>query len=204
MVIRAYTGQRQIAAGEALHFNFGLLITPVKALDKAHWSWRYFHREGSRPIPEVSDTGAAIINLHQGDALNPYINYPFIAVDKLSAYVREAHARQMKVKLYYTIRELSDFTAEFWALRSLGNEVFTDGPGFHVADQFRAGGADNSLPKTGDSWLCEHVVSGYVPAWHTPLGNGCTDAAIATTGLSRWHNYYLEGLSWLIRNVAQV
>ena len=33
---------------------------------------------------------------------------------------REAHARQMKVKLYYTIRELSDYTAEFWALRSLG------------------------------------------------------------------------------------
>jgi hypothetical protein len=46
------------------------------------------------------------------------------------------------------------------------------------------------------------VVSGYVPAWHTPLGNGRVDAAIATTGLSRWHNYYLEGLSWLIRNVG--
>jgi hypothetical protein len=202
VVIRAYTGQRRLAAGEALHFNFGLLITPVKTLDKAHWSWRYFHREGSRPIQGIANTGAGIINLHQGDALNPYINYPFIAVDKLSSYVREAHARQMKVKLYYTIRELSDYTAEFWGLRSLGKEVFTDGPGFHVADQFQANGADKSLPKTGDSWLCEHVVSGYVPAWHTPLGNGCTDAAIATTGLSRWHNYYLEGLSWLIRNVG--
>jgi hypothetical protein len=202
VVIRAYTGQRKIAAGEALHFNFGLLITPVKTLDRAHWSWRYFHRDSSRPIPEIASMGATIVNLHQGDALNPYINYPFIAVDKLSAYVREAHARQMKVKLYYTIRELSDYTAEFWALRSLGNEVFTDGPGFHVADQFRADRAEGSLPKTGDSWLCEHVVSGYVPAWHTPLGNGRTDAAIATTGLSRWHNYYLEGLSWLIRNVG--
>ena len=137
VVIRAYTGQRRMAAGEALHFNFGLLITPVKTLDKAHWSWRYFHRDGSRPIPEIADTGATIINLHQGDALNPYINYPFIAVDKLSAYVREAHARQMKVKLYYTIRELSDYTAEFWALRSLGNEVFINGPGFHMADQFQ-------------------------------------------------------------------
>jgi hypothetical protein len=202
VVIRAYTGRRTVAAGETLHFNFGLLVTPVKALDKGHWSWRYFHQEPSRPVSEIAGTGAAIINLHQGDALNPYINYPFIAVDKLSAYVREAHARQMKVKLYYTIRELSDYTAEFWALRSLGNEVFIDGPGFHLADQFQANRADNSLPKTGDSWLCEHVGGGYVPAWHTPLGNGCTDAAIATTGLSRWHNYYLEGLNWLIRNVG--
>lgn len=202
VVIRAYTGPRRIAAGEALHFNFGLLITPVKTLDQAHWTWRYFHQGSSRPVAEVAKTGATIINLHQGDPLNPYINYPFLTVDSLSAYAREAHARGMKVKLYYTIRELSDYTGEFWALRSLGHEVFSDGPGFQLAEQFAPGRPGQPLPKTGDSWLCEHVVGGYVPAWHTPLGNGRTDAAIATAGLSRWHNYYLEGLSWLIRNVG--
>lgn len=202
VVIRAYTGPRLAQAGETLHFNFGLLITPVKLLDKAHWQWRYFHREHASAIPEIAQTGATLVNLHQGDALNPYINYPFLSVDQLSAYTREAHARQMKVKIYYTIRELSDYTAEFWALRSLGNEVFADGPGFHLADQFAEKKSGQSLPKTGDSWLCEHVVDHYVPAWHTPLGPGRVDAAIATTGLSRWHNYYLEGLGWLIRNVG--
>ncbi len=202
VVIRAYTGPRKAEPGEVLHFNLGLLVTPVKLLDKAHWHWRYFHRESSSPIPEIADTGATLINLHQGDALNPYINYPFLTLDKLSAYTREAHARQMKVKLYYTIRELSNYTAEFWALRSLGTEVFIDGPGFHLADQFSENRAGQPLPKTGDSWLCEHVVNHYVPAWHTPLGNGRIDAAIATTGLSRWHNYYLEGLGWLIRNAG--
>ena len=202
VVIRAYSGARQMAAGEALHFNFGLLITPVKVLDKAHWHWRYYHHGSASPLPEIAKTGATVINLHQGDALNPYINYPFLTVDKLSAYAREAHDLNMKVKLYYTIRELSDYTGEFWALRSLGNEVFTDGPGFHLADQFQAQKSGAELPKTGDSWLCEHAVSGYVPAWHTPLSNGCVDAAIATAGLSRWHNYYLEGLNWLIRNVG--
>ena len=201
VVIRAYTGARKVAAGEDLHFNFGLLITPVKVLDKGHWGWRYFHQGTSSPIPRIAETGATIVNLHQGDALNPYINYPFLTVDQLSAYTREAHARQMKVKIYYTIRELSDYTGEFWALRSLGSEVFSDGPGFHLADHFQENKAQG-LPKTGDSWLCEHVVSGYVPAWHTPLGNGRVDAAIATTGLSRWHNYYLEGLGWLIRNAG--
>jgi hypothetical protein len=202
ITVLAYTGVRRLTAGETVHFNFGLLLTPLKTLDKAHWGWRYFHRSSSIPISEIAKTGATIVNIHQGDSLNPYINYPFLAVDKLSAYTREAHARQMKVKLYYTVRELSDYTAEFWPLQSLGNEVFTDGPGFHLADQFTVSKLGAALPKTGDSWLCEHVISGYVPAWHTPLGNGHIDAAIATTGLSRWHNYYLEGLGWLIRNAG--
>ena len=202
VVVRAFTGPRRIAEGEALHFNFGLLITPVKTLDPAHWHWRYFHQGSSRPVAEVAKTGATIINLHQGDALNPYINYPFLTAGQLSAYTREAHARNLKVKLYYTIRELSDYTGEFWALRSLGNEVFTDGPGFQLADHFAADKPGQAPLKTGDSWLCEHVVSGYVPAWHTPLGNGRTDAALATAGLSRWHNYYLEGLSWMIRKIG--
>jgi Family of unknown function (DUF6067) len=99
VMVRAYTGARRLAAGETLHFNFGLLITAVKTLDKAHWSWRYFHRGSSSPIAEIAKTGASIINLHQGDALNPYINYPFLTVDKLSAYTREAHGREMKVML---------------------------------------------------------------------------------------------------------
>ena len=202
VVMRAYTGPRRVAAGEKLHFNFGLMITPVRTLDKNHWQWRYYHREGSSPVADIAKTGASVINLHQGDKLNPYINYPFLTTDKLSAYAKEAHERNMRVKLYYTIRELSDYTGEFWALRSLGHEVFTGGAGFHVADQFEPKRTEQALPNNGDSWLCEHVVTDYAPAWHTPLGNGRTDAAIATSGLSRWHNYYLEGLSWLIRKVG--
>ncbi|MBI2929322.1 MAG: hypothetical protein HYY24_26960 [Verrucomicrobia bacterium] len=201
VVIRAYTGPREVAAGQELHFNFGLLITPVKTLDKGHWQWRYFHRGTAAPVAEAASTGATVINLHQGDGLNPYINYPFLTTDKLASYAAEAHARQMKVKLYYTIRELSNYAAEFWALRSLGGEIYTTGSGFRLADQF-ADKPTTSRGPTGSAWLCEHAVTGYMPAWHQPLGNGHCDAAIATTGLSRWHNYYLEGLNWLIRNVG--
>ena len=136
------------------------------------------------PPEKAKENGATVINIHQGNELNPYINYPFVTEDKLGAYVHKAHALGMKVKIYYTVRELSNRVAEMWALRSLGNEVFQDGPG------------------GGDSWLQEHLVDHYKPAWHTPLGNGEVDAAIATQGLSRWHNYYLEGLRWLIANVG--
>ncbi len=201
VLVRAYTGPREVAAGQELHFNFGLLITPVKVLDKNHWQWRYFHRSTAAPVAEAAATGATIINLHQGDSLNPHINYPFLTTDQLASYAADAHARNMKVKIYYTIRELSNYTAEFWALRSLGREIFATGPGFRLADQFAAEPAAEGGP-TGSAWLCEHAVTDYAPAWHQPLGNGHYDAAIATTGLSRWHNYYLEGLNWLVHNVG--
>jgi len=202
VVVRAYTGPMTVSKGRELHFNFGLLITPVKPLDQRHWSWRYYHAHKARPVADVAKTGATVINLHQGDALNPHINYPFLTADKIAEYARAAHDAGMKVKIYYTVRELSNYTAEFWALRSLGDEVFRNGPGFKLADHFRTAKDKKDLPKTGSSWLCEHVITGYVPAWHQPLGNGHTDAALATQGLSRWHNYYLEGLDYLVRHVG--
>jgi hypothetical protein len=203
VVIRAHTGPREVAAGEELHFNFGLLITPVKTLDKNHWQWRYFQSTAASPVAEVARKGATVINLHQGgaDGLNPYINYPFLTTPKLASYAAEAHARNLKFKIYYTVRELSNYAAELWALRSLGDEIYQTGPGFQLGDQF-ADKSANSRKPTGSAWLREHLVSGYVPAWHQPLGNAHMDAAIATTGLSRWHNYYLEGLNWLLRNVG--
>ena len=83
VLFRAFTGPRQVAPGEELHFNFGLLVTPVKTLDNGHWQWRYFHRGKAAPVAEAAAMGATVINLHQGDALNPYINYPFLTTDKL-------------------------------------------------------------------------------------------------------------------------
>ncbi len=202
VVVRAYTGPMSIEEGRELHFNFGLLITPIKPLDPRHWSWRYFHSSKAHPVAKVAKTGATVINLHQGDALNPHINYPFLTEDKIAEYARAAHVAGLKVKIYYTVRELSNYTAEFWALRSLGDEVFRNGPGFKLADHFRTSKNKKDLPRTGSSWLCEHVITGYVPAWHQPLGNGHCDAALATQGLSRWHNYYLEGLDYLVRHAG--
>jgi hypothetical protein len=181
VLVRAFSGERTLNAGEELLFRFGLLVTPVKRLDRAHWSQRYYHIFG--PPQDAARCGATIINVHQGNELNPYINYPFLTVDKLSAYVNEAHGLGLKVKIYYTVRELSNHVVEMWALRSLGDEIFVDGPG------------------AGSAWLREHLVSHYTPAWHETLPTGEVDAAIQTTGLSRWHNYYLEGLAWLLRNV---
>ena len=202
VVARAYTGPCKLTAGQDLHFNFGLQITPIKMLDKQHWQWRYFHSEQVQTVEAMAAQGATLVNIHQGNALIPNINYPFLTADKLSAYIKQVHAKGIKVKLYYTVRELTNYIAEFWPVRSLGNEVFASGPGFRLADLFEDTQKRKAPPAaTGGSWLCEHVITGYVPAWHTHLGNGHQDAAIATAGMTRWHNYYLEGLAWLLKDM---
>lgn len=184
VTIRAYSGARHLAAGEELHFDADLLITPVKPLDlKSHCQQRYYHRGVPDPA-EVVAQGANIINLHHANALNPFINYPFLRSPELGGYVRRAHAAGARVKLYYTIRELTNHAPELWALRSLGDEIYVDGNG------------------GGFAWLCEHLGDHYAPAWHTPFADGTWCCSISQTGLSRWHNYYLEGLSWLCANLG--
>jgi hypothetical protein len=182
VLVRAFTGARTLAAGEALVLRFGLLVTPVKPLDPDHWNQRYYH--DYVPAKQAIDKGANIINIHHGNELNPNINYPFIEAPKVKDYVSQAHTAGARVKIYYTVRELSTYLPELWALRSLGYEVFNDGGG------------------GGSSWLREHLGSHYGPAWHHIFANGEVDGAIGTAGLSRWHNYYLEGLRWLIENVG--
>ncbi|NOR11898.1 MAG: hypothetical protein GQ545_01460, partial [Candidatus Aminicenantes bacterium] len=70
---------------------------------------------------------------------------------------------------------------ELFALRSLGDEIFFPGEG------------------GGFSWLQEHLGSDYIAAWFVPR---LKDAAIINSGVSRWHNYYVEGLNWLVKNVG--
>jgi hypothetical protein len=178
----AYSGPRCLAAGDTITFEFALLLTPVKPLDTAaHFRARYYHAH--EPVAAVQARGGNIINVHHGNELNPYINYPFLATEKLGEYIRQAHERDMRVKIYYTLRELTNHLVEMPALRSLGHEVLAPG----------AGG--------GYPWLREHLGTDYSPAWYQPFPNGEPCAAIVNSGASRWYNYYLEGLNWLARQV---
>ncbi len=180
VLLTAFSGPRLIRAGERLHFHFNLLLTPFKPLDTpAHFATRFFH--SFKPVSEVAPTGANTINVHHANEINPFINYPFLRPAEMKKYIDEAHARGMKVKIYNTIRELSNRCVELFALRSLGQEIFSFGPG------------------GGFSWLQEHLLSGYIAAWFVPK---LQDAAIINSGMSRWHNYYLEGLDWLVNNVG--
>jgi len=181
VVLRASGGPRTLRPGEPLRFGFTLLITPMKPLNTdVHWARRYYHRGEPDPARVKAD-GANVINIHHAGAINPYINYPFLRVPQLKRYVDRVHEAGLKIKLYYTVRELTNHVPELWALRSLDDEVLAGGPG------------------GGSPWLTEHIGPDYIQAWCAPR---VQDSAIITSGMSRWHNYYLEGLDWLCRNVG--
>lgn len=203
VVLTAYCGPRTIGAGETLCFYFDLLLTPVKPIDlAAHWRNRYYHNGGGDWrgwLDAAKEGGANIINIHHGNDLNPYINYPFHpeTVTALKTYIADVHKAGLKAKIYYTVRELSNHVTELWAIRSLGDEIFATGGGNVEKTIINPGGAD--------PWLQKHLRTNYIPAWRHVFGSGRykgqVDAAIVTNGMSRWHNCYLEGLKWLTQNV---
>ena len=184
-----YSGKRQLKKGEPINFDFAFIITPVKQINyKSQFLDRYYHN-GGKPIPTDEDvkSGVKIINVHHANFLNPFINYPFMTAPAIKKFTSEWHDKDCKVKMYYTIRELSNVAPEIWALRSLGDEILRDGQG------------------GGFPWCREHFVTGYIPQWYQHFDKddfGVTaDASILTaTGASRWYNYYVEGLSWLVKN----
>ncbi|MBX3242442.1 MAG: hypothetical protein KIT80_04830 [Chitinophagaceae bacterium] len=180
--VTASSGARSLTHLDTLDFEFGLLITPVKEVNPAkHFSERYFHGDpGSFDKAALEE--ANIANIHHSGALNPIINYPFLIKDALTGYIDKQHQENRKVKLYYTIRELSNYAAEIFALKSLNHEIFVSGVG-------------QGLP-----WHMEHLIDDYKPAWYTELPNQASDAALVLNGFSRWINYYLEGLRWMYEN----
>ncbi|MGL5681889.1 MAG: glycoside hydrolase domain-containing protein [Marinifilaceae bacterium] len=178
--INSYSGARTLKKGEELNFTFLLSITPFKPIDtEKQWTDRYLHSH--TPIDEVVEAGPNVVNIHHASSINPFINYPFIRPDYMKQYIDEAHDKGVRVKIYYTVRELANRAPELWALRSLGHEVFSSG----------------NVP--GYSWLREHLGEDYLAAWFV---DKYKDAAIVNSGVSRWHNYYVEGLQWLVNNIG--
>ncbi len=180
VVVNNYSGGRSMKKGDTLYYNFNLLITPFHTINTDfQWATRFYH--AYKPIDTIKATGATVINIHHATAINPYINYPFIAWHEMKAYIDSAHAVGLKVKIYNTVRELSNHCYETFALRSLGHEIYSPGKG------------------GGFSWLQEHLDSDYIAAWFVPE---LKDAAIINSGMSRWHNYYVEGMNWLTQKVG--
>jgi hypothetical protein len=168
---------------EPIDYQVNLLITPVRQLNTAkQFSQRYYHSDPKGFAKAAEEGGANIENIHHAQLLNPYINYPFIVRDSLIMHIGEQHKANRKVKLYYTVRELTTHCPEVYALKSLKNQIFTAGPGY-------------GLP-----WECEHLIDDYKPAWYTELPDQNSDAALVLAGSSRWINYYLEGLRWMLEN----
>lgn len=177
--INCYSGSRNMKEGDEVVFTINFLFTPFKLIQPGQqWKTRFYHRY--KDLDSIRDYGANVVNVHHATEINPWINYPFLEQEKMKDYIDKVHSMGMRVKIYNTIRELSNRAPELFAIRSLDNEIFSPGPG------------------GGFNWLQEHLVDNYIAAWFVPQYK---DAAIINSGMSRWHNYYIEGVNWLAKEM---
>lgn len=202
--LTAYSGERNMQAGDLLNYNFHMLITPVKPINlNAQATERFYHSNSdisANYIQEAKKAGATMINIHHKKDIYPFINYPYYdeAVPDLKRFIADANKENLQVRVYYTTRELTVKIPELWALRSLGSEVIHDGPGKDARTLIHKNGPNE--------WLNKNLTTHFIPAWYNAFNEGKyagdMDISVITTPDSRWNNYYLEGLDWMIKKLG--
>ena len=204
VLVKAYSGERSMKKGDALAYDFEMLLTPFKPVDKqVKYGDRYHHvqyRDETRKITEAVELGANVLNVHHKETHYPFINYPYLDenVPVLKELVNKAHDHGKRMKFYYTTREITKNFPEFWAFNSLQGEVIFPGPGNSCRNWYH--------PNGPSEWLKTNLKENYIPAWHGVIGSGKfkgeTDLSVITTPDSRLNNYYVAGLDWMVRNIG--
>ena len=204
VVLKAFSGSRELRESQQLHYDFELLLTPFKLMDKSiKYDDRYFHGGGRlahEKVEKAQEAGANIINIHHAEDIYPFINYPYLDENQteLRQLVDDAHSQNKRLKLYYTTRELTVKTPEFWALYSLNGELIFPGPGNESVTLIHKKGPH--------AWLKENLREKYIPAWYNPVHDGkfkgAFDLSVITTPDSRLNNFYIGGLDWMVRNLG--
>ena len=113
----------------------------------------------------------------------------------LRKFVEMVHQEKLKVCLYYTLRELSVHTPEFWAMASLRGEIFFPGPGKEARPV--------TAPMGPHPYFQQNCNFPYLSAWAETIKEGpyagVLDLALETTpDARRLENYFLEGLRYLL------
>lgn len=204
-VVTVFSGIREMGQGDSLNYDFELLITPLKLIDKQiKFNDRYFHGGGVNAFSKVEmakKAEANIINIHHAEDIYPFINYPYLDanIEDLKKLVDSAHNENLRIKLYYTTRELTKNLPEFWAFNSLSGEVIFPGPG----NESRT---EALHPKGPNEWLIKNIREKYIPAWYNLVQEGKfkgeTDLSLITTPDSQLNNFYIAGLDWMVQNLG--
>eukprot|EP00656_Telonema_subtile_P028844 TRINITY_DN3152_c0_g1_i3.p1 TRINITY_DN3152_c0_g1~~TRINITY_DN3152_c0_g1_i3.p1 ORF type:complete len:566 (+),score=72.24 TRINITY_DN3152_c0_g1_i3:701-2398(+) len=73
--VLAYTGEYP-DPNRTVVLQFSIMATPVRPLDlPKHYSERYAQLEGAANYSFLAEQGASVVNIHQGNGINPWINY---------------------------------------------------------------------------------------------------------------------------------
>ena len=202
VVINAYSGPRKMMAGEILNYDFDLLVTPLKVIDRQkkfgdRYFWRGENKSAAAALEDAKRLGANVIIYTD---LQPYINYPYFdeVIPELKQIVKNAHDQNLRLKFYNTTRELTVNLPEFRAFNSLNGEIFFPGPGNSVH-------TDLLHPNGPDEWLIKNMRENYLPAWVSEFKEGRFRGrylSVVTKPDSRLNNFYLSGLDWMLQNIG--
>ena len=205
VVINAFSGNRTMNPEESLNYDFELLITPFRIIDRQNkFGDRYYHGGGTNTSVKVENAkqaGANIINIHHAEDIYPFINYPYLDanVEALKQLAGNAHKENLRLKMYYTTRELTKNLPEFWAFNSLNGEVIFPGPG-------NSSRTEALHPNGPNEWLIKNMREKYIPAWYNLVKEGKfkgeTDLSVITTPDSRLNNFYIAGLDWMVQHIG--
>ena len=150
--------------GDTREFKFDLLITPFKDLNsviKSRFGIRHYQlgyptsSDDTQPDEIQAKFGSTVIGLHQGTSINPFISWIFDpdTSRNMSEYIQKAHNRSMRVKVYFTVRELSVRSAlsELFGVSFLDGEILAPRLSFPDPWEHR----DN----LGNAWLQQHLLN---------------------------------------------
>ena len=203
--IIAYSGRRETQKGDVLNYNFELLITPFKVIDKKiKFGDRYYADHLSNPSTKIEiakQLGANFIDIHHAEDIAPFINYPHLdqCSEELTQLVANAHNQDLRMKFYYTTRLLTKNAPEFWAFNSLDGEIIFPGPGNDTRTEAR-------YPDGPHEWFIKNMREKYIPGWFVTIKEGKfrgeLDLSLVTTPDSRLNNYYVASLDWMVQNMG--
>ncbi|MCH4888871.1 hypothetical protein EZV73_14845 [Acidaminobacter sp. JC074] len=208
--LQASTRDFIMEAFEKKTISIEMNLTPFKRLDmKKHFKRRYYQpKENSHMmacIDDILDKKCQVLNIHHGQDVYPYINYPFNHKEALSKLIQSCHQKEVKVKLYYTMRELSHHIDELQAFHSLDYELFPkndyNSPSFWDLRNERLKENDGLDIGYHTGYINKTLDKDLIPAWEHQFEDGTLCAAILTETHSRLNNFYMAGLKWMIDNL---
>lgn len=130
---------------------------------------------------------------------NPYLNYPFPSQKEIVECAKKIHDSGKKAHYVFGTREIPYQINEFWPLWSLSHEIFSVGLGIKTEqEKYGAAYAEKAIPFIGNPWLCEHLGEGYSASWLSRPSGDRELVTLLVNPLSRWQNYYLESVDYLL------
>ena len=204
IILSAYSGFREMQPDETLYYDFDLHITPSRTICRdTKFNDRYYHTpwpESDKRIETAHTVGANIVNIHHASDVYPFINYPYLdaTIEELKQLLAKSHEENIRLKLYYTTRELTKNIPEFWAFNSMNGEIIFPGPGNETRTELLH-------PRGPHTWYLNHLREKYIPAWYSGVAagkfQGELDLSVITTPDGRINNFYIAGLDWMLTHL---